>query len=128
LWHGGDVFVFSIHLWNTASCYQFVIRKFSVYVENVCGVGYNGISWKLETLTQLKGTQMAKPSVKLVQEWEVAYESGLVKVSYGTAVFEQDYWKVENRIINKVQYFYGETAWSDARRRASDIDFGAWSF
>ena len=32
------VFVFSIHLWNTARCYQFVIRKFSVYVVNVCGV------------------------------------------------------------------------------------------
>ena len=75
-----------------------------------------------------KGRQMAKPSVKLVQEWEVAYDSGLVRVSYGTAVFEQDYWKVENKITNKVRYFYGETAWSDARRIASDIDFGAWSF
>ncbi len=70
---------------------------------------------------------MAKPSVKLVSEWETAYASELVIVSYGTAVFEQDYWRVKNLSNGKVQYFYGESAWSDARRIASDIDFGAWS-
>jgi hypothetical protein len=70
---------------------------------------------------------MAKPSVKLVKEWTVAYDSDLVTVSYGTAVFEQDYWKLVNKVTKKTTYFYGESAWSNARRIASDTDFGAWS-
>lgn len=71
---------------------------------------------------------MRRPSVSSVKEWEVVYDSGLVRVSVGSAVFEQDYWKVENKHVKKVFYFYGESAWSDARRKASDIDFGAWNF
>jgi hypothetical protein len=70
---------------------------------------------------------MAKPSVKLVKEWTVAYDSDLVTVSYGSAVFEQDYWKLVNKVTKKTTYFYGESAWSNARRIASDTDFGAWS-
>jgi hypothetical protein len=70
---------------------------------------------------------MAKPSVSLVKEWTVAYNSDLVEVSYGTAVFEQDYWKVRNKVTKKVTYFYGESAWMNARRIAADTDFGAWS-
>lgn len=68
---------------------------------------------------------MAKPSISAVKDWEVAYDSDLVRVEVGTAVFDEDYWKVIPS-SGKPKYFYGETAWSDARRLASDIDFGAW--
>ena len=37
---------------------------------------------------------MAKPSVSLVKEWEVIYESDEVRLEVGTAVFAEDYWKV----------------------------------
>lgn len=68
---------------------------------------------------------MAKPSVSAVKDWEVAYDSDLVRVEVGTAEFAEDYWKVIPA-GGKPKYFYGESAWSDARRLASDIDFGAW--
>jgi hypothetical protein len=70
---------------------------------------------------------MAKPSVSLVKEWWVAYDSDLVELAVGTAVFEQDYWRLLNRATGKKKYFYGESAWSNSRREASDLDFGAWS-
>jgi hypothetical protein len=70
---------------------------------------------------------MGKPSVSAVKGWEVAYDSDLVRVEVGTAVFDEDYWKVIPA-GEKPKYFYGESAWSDARRLASDLDFGAWSF
>lgn len=71
---------------------------------------------------------MAKPSVKLVRDWQVVYSSAEVEVGVGSAVFQQDYWYVlDKRVLgNKRKYFYGESAWSNARRIASDIDFGAW--
>lgn len=69
---------------------------------------------------------MAKPSVSAVKNWEVVYDSDLVQVQVGTAVFDYDYWKVIP-VGDKPKYFYGELAWSDAKRFASDIDFGAWS-
>lgn len=70
---------------------------------------------------------MARPSVAAVKEWDCLYVSELVSVFVGTAVFDEDYWKVVPT-NGKPKYFYGESAWSDARRFASDIDFGAWSF
>ena len=70
---------------------------------------------------------MAKPSVTTVKEWEVVYDSDLVTVSTGTAQFYQDYWMLKNKQTNKKRYFYGETAWMDARREASALDFAAWS-
>jgi hypothetical protein len=70
---------------------------------------------------------MPKPSVSSVKHWEVVYDSDLVQVAVGTAVFHQDYWMLKNKITNKKKYFYGEMAWANSRREASDIDFGAWS-
>jgi hypothetical protein len=70
---------------------------------------------------------MAKPSVTKVKNWEVVYDSDLVSVSVGTAEFYQDYWAVTNKATKKKKYYYGEMAWADSRREASDIDFGAWS-
>jgi hypothetical protein len=70
---------------------------------------------------------MAKPSVTKVKNWEVVYDSDLVSVSVGTAEFYQDYWAVTNKETKKKKYYYGEMAWADSRREASDIDFGAWS-
>lgn len=70
---------------------------------------------------------MAKPSVTKVKDWYVAYDSDLVQLSVGTAVFEQDYWRLLNKVTGKKKYFYGESAWSNSRREASDLDFGAWA-
>jgi hypothetical protein len=70
---------------------------------------------------------MAKPSVSLVKDWEVAYRSDLVQLEVGSAVFHFDYWRLTNFKTGKKKYFYGETAWSDSRREASDLDFGALS-
>jgi hypothetical protein len=70
---------------------------------------------------------MAKPSVSLVKSWELAFASDKVEVFVGTAVFSEDYWKVRNLSTKKVSYFYGESAWSDARRTAADLDFSAWT-
>jgi hypothetical protein len=39
---------------------------------------------------------MAKPSIALVKEWEVVYDSDSVLVAVGTAVFHQDYWMLKN--------------------------------
>jgi hypothetical protein len=70
---------------------------------------------------------MAKPSVTQVKDWYVAYDSATVQLAVGTAVVENDYWKVVNKVTGKKKYFYGEYAWADSRREASDIDFEAYS-
>jgi hypothetical protein len=70
---------------------------------------------------------MGKPSVSVVGSWEVVYDSDLVQLAVGTAEFPEDYWRLTNKGTGKKKYFYGETAWSDSRREASDLDFGAWS-
>jgi hypothetical protein len=69
---------------------------------------------------------MARPSVKLVRDWQVVYSSAEVEVGVGSAVFHCDYWYVIDKKSKKKKYFYGEMAHSDARRIASDFDFGAW--
>jgi hypothetical protein len=74
---------------------------------------------------QRKGREMTKPSITAVKEWELAYESEMVRIESGTAVFDEDYWKVVPA-GKKATYFYGESAWSDAQRFASDIDSKAW--
>lgn len=70
---------------------------------------------------------MAKPSVSLVKEWTVVYDSELVELATGSAVFSEDYWRMTNKTTRKVKYFYGEMAWADSQREASDVDFMAWS-
>jgi hypothetical protein len=79
----------------------------------------------LELEHQKKGEAiMAKPSVSLVKEWKVVYESDEVRVEAGTAVFREDYYKVIPT-SGRSKLFYGESAWSDAQRMASDLDFQA---
>jgi hypothetical protein len=70
---------------------------------------------------------MAKPSVSAVKEWDTVYESDLVELAVGTAVFAEDYWRMTNVVTGKKKYFYGELAWADSRREASDLDFEAWN-
>jgi hypothetical protein len=70
---------------------------------------------------------MSKPSVSLVKEWDTVYASDVVELAVGTAEFPEDYWRMKNVETGKVKYFYGELAWADSRREASDLDFGAWS-
>jgi hypothetical protein len=57
----------------------------------------------------------------MVKEWTIVYDSDLVVVENGTAVFSEDYWKVTLE-GQRPKYFYGESAWSDAQRMASDVD------
>ena len=66
-----------------------------------------------------------KPSVSLVSSWDITHIGEGSTIMNGTAVFEDDYAKVINTKTKKVTYFYGETAWSDAQRLASDLDFKA---
>ena len=68
---------------------------------------------------------MAKPSVTKVKDWYVCYDSDTVEVAVGTAVFDNDYWKVVNKVTGKKKYFYGESAWSDSRREANDIEWAS---
>ena len=66
---------------------------------------------------------MTKPSVKTVKSWTVLFKSDLVQVDSS-----DDDWFYRVRVTGqRVKYFYGESAWSDARRLASDVDFAAWS-
>jgi len=65
---------------------------------------------------------MSKPSIKQVAQWFTVYDSDYVLVQKGTVHFEDDYWMVQDRSSNKKRYLYGESAWSDAARLASDID------
>ena len=90
---------------------------------------------------------MAKsPTVSKISkdEWFTKFESGLVKVeiaevylvnvigsqyeicewdTYGA--FPADFYRVTNVRTNKKKIFYGEMAWMDARRLASDLDFAS---
>jgi hypothetical protein len=95
---------------------------------------------------------MTKPNFSKIpkSEWTVRYESGLVRVEsayvwiadvpsdkrganyqlvasdyYGA--FLTDVWRMTNLATKKSKIYFGETAWMDARREASDLDFGAWS-
>lgn len=67
---------------------------------------------------------MAKPSVSAVKVWRVAYDSDLVSVAVGSAQFNDDYWRIIDKTTGKKKYFYGEVAWQDAHREASDLDWG----
>jgi hypothetical protein len=78
-------------------------------------------------VSKRKGKRMAKPSVSVVKEWEVVYDSDLVELAFGTAEFPQDYWRLTNKATRKKKYFYGESAWMNSRREGSDIDFQLWS-
>lgn len=76
---------------------------------------------------------MAKPSITTVKNWYPVYHSELVKVEHGTVEyqgFEADYYRVTPAKPTGVRTkaFFGETAWSDAQRYASDVDFQAWGF
>lgn len=68
---------------------------------------------------------MSKPSVSAVKSWEVVYRSDLVQLEVGSAVFDGDYWRLTNFKNGKKKYFYGESAWSNSKREASDLDFQA---
>lgn len=89
---------------------------------------------------------MAMPSVSKIRkdEWEILYESGLVKIeiaevylvnvmgskyevcSHDThGAFRADFYRVTNVRTNKPKLFWGETAWMDAQRFAGDLDFGS---
>lgn len=64
-----------------------------------------------------------KPKVSEVKEWLTLYSSEKVVVQ------EADIDSAFRRVIPsgmKPKYFWGETAWSDSARYASDFDFQAW--
>ena len=87
----------------------------------------------------------SNPTLKDIpkSQWVLLYESDLVEVSnavlpiaqvagtskyqivphktYGS--FMGDFWLVKDLTSGKSKFFFGETAWSDAKRFAGDIDF-----
>lgn len=67
---------------------------------------------------------MAKPSISLVKVWDYVDGTDVYSIHSGTAVFEDDYYKV-TLSNGKPKYFYGETAWSDAQRYAYDAEMKA---
>ena len=57
-----------------------------------------------------------------MSNWEVRYESDLVKVEVASVRDYEDSWLVRDK-TTKQRKFTGESAWSDAERYASDVDF-----
>jgi hypothetical protein len=71
---------------------------------------------------------MAIPTHKDVGIWVTIYQSAKVTVKHGIVYHEghdMDFYKVAG---SKTRIFYGESAWSDSSRYASDIDLmaGGW--
>ena len=65
---------------------------------------------------------MAKPSVSLVKEWDIIEQNDVIQIAAGTAVFDYDYYRV-TPIKGRAKYFYGEMAYQDAYRIASDLEW-----
>jgi hypothetical protein len=62
-----------------------------------------------------------KPSVSQVKKWEENEFIGNSVAKVFVADIDEDFYKVVGG--GKTKYFYGETAWQDAQRLASDIYF-----
>lgn len=60
-----------------------------------------------------------KPSVSQVKKWEENEFIGNSVAKVFVADIDDDFYKVVGG--GKTKYFYGETAWQDAQRLASDI-------
>ena len=58
-----------------------------------------------------------------MSNWEVRYESDLVKVEVASVRDYEDSWLVRDKTTTKQRKFTGESSWSDAERFASDVDF-----
>jgi hypothetical protein len=69
---------------------------------------------------------MSRPSVSTVRNWYVLFDSDKVRVE--SEFPEGGAWFKVVPAGGKVKYFYGESAWSDAQRMASDLDFAAYGF
>lgn len=65
-----------------------------------------------------------KPKVSDVKEWLTLYSSDKVVVQ--EADIDSAFRRVKPAGEKNYKYFWGETAWSDSARFASDYDFGAW--
>jgi len=64
-----------------------------------------------------------RPKVSEVKDWYELFQSE--KVGVHTAIDPLcDFYKV-TAAGQRPKYFFGETAWMDAQRHASDIDFSA---
>lgn len=59
----------------------------------------------------------------MISSREVRYESDLVKIEVTSVKDFDDSWLVRDKTTNKQRRFTGESAWSNAQRFASDIDF-----
>jgi hypothetical protein len=90
-----------------------------------------------------------KPSTKDIKNWDTVYQSDLVVIKQATvrvAGFRNARQTTDYKVVpdnfdggflaeffqvipaeGRKKTFFGESAWSDARRVASDFDFGAWS-
>ena len=58
-----------------------------------------------------------------MNKWEVRYESDLVKVEVQSVYDFDDHWIVKDKTTGRQRKFTGESAWTEAQRLSSDIDF-----
>lgn len=71
-----------------------------------------------------------KPKVSDVAAWHLIYTSPKVTVERAERLKSGTGWLEFYRVTvfgQRPKYFFGESAWMDARRLASDHDFNAWS-
>lgn len=83
---------------------------------------------------------MTRPTLSDTRNWGVRYESDAVKIEVADLMYSGQLWhdgayrvtikpgeddRTGKPRTPKKRLFYGESAWSDAERMASAVDFGA---
>ena len=67
-------------------------------------------------------TRLTKPKVSEVKHWSIVIELSNSIASVYTADIDDFFFKVTGKGV-RTKYFYGETAWQDSQRYASDVYF-----
>jgi len=70
-----------------------------------------------------KNNPYIRPTVSSIKDWDILFDSPAVKVERARGSWE--FYRVRPTGL-RPKYFFGESAWSDAERLASDYDFQAW--
>lgn len=65
-------------------------------------------------------SQLTKPKVSEVRYWNEIAELSNSVATVSTANIDDFFFKVTGKGV-KVKYFYGENAWADSQRYASDV-------
>ncbi len=67
-------------------------------------------------------SKLSKPKVSDVKHWDIVMELSNSIANVYTADIDDFFFKVTGKGV-KTKYFYGETAWQDSQRYASDAYF-----